>query len=169
MELTDELYKSISNEQNLLTAKQVAYNYATYKPRTKKQIIQKLKEKGFCSDDIAKSLVFLKEFKLYDDYHYAEMFVKDYLEKKPSGKQRIALELAKRGVPRNIIDDVLYSHFPDNDTLALARIATDKKLRSVSYKSQEKQRNSLVSYLQRQGFSWDIIKKIIDEKFENNG
>jgi SOS response regulatory protein OraA/RecX len=57
-------------------------------------------------------------------------------------------------------------HFPEDRTYDLARLAAEKKLRAVSYKPIEKQKNALTSYLHRQGFSWDIIKQIIADNFD---
>ena len=47
----------------------------------------------------------------------------------------------------------------------MALKAAEKKLRMVSYKPVEKQRESLVRYLQVNGFSWDIIKNVLIEVF----
>ncbi len=168
MPIDDEMLKKIKNEQELINAKQAAYNFVSYKPRTKKQITDKLKEKGFGEEAIASSLDFLSEFSLYDDRRFAKMFIKDFLQKKPSGKPRLIQELFKRGVPGSIIEEIIESFLPVKDNLSLARLVTEKKLRTTAYKSIEKQRSSLISYLQRQGFDWDTIKAILSEYFDNN-
>ena len=65
-----------------------------------------------------------------------------------------------------MIEDSVNKYFPDNKTMDLAKKASEKKLRTISYKPIDKQKKSLISFLQRQGFKWNIIKEILDSYFD---
>ncbi len=166
IDLSDELLKKIETEQNRMSAKQAAFKFASYKPRTCKQVEDKLREK-YDYEIIEDTIAFLEEFDLLDDRKYAEMFIKDFIERKPSGKPRLRQELFRKGVSSVIVEETLEKLFPEEESINLARRAAEKKLRAVSYKPLEKQKSSLVSYLQRQGFSYEVIKAVLEENFES--
>ena len=164
--LDEEVLGKIENKERIFTLKRAAFSYASYKPRTEKQIIEKLTVKKFDEDEIFLALDFLKDFKLLDDEKFAAAFVKDYIKLKPAGKSKVLAELRRKGVSQNMAESAVNEHYPEENSFNLARLAAEKKLRAVSYKPIEKRKNALTSYLQRQGFSWDIIKQIIADNFD---
>ncbi len=166
--LTEEVFTLLNTEQRIIDAKQTAYNYASYKPRTIKQTIEKLKLKEFNPKEIDIAIGFLKDFNLLDDIRFARDFIPMYIKKKPSGKQRIIQELYKRGVPKNIIHESIDEYFPEEDKLSLAYQAAEKKMRSVRHKPIEKQKSSLAMFLQSQGFDWQVIKQTLTHFFSDN-
>ncbi|MFP4528581.1 MAG: regulatory protein RecX [Candidatus Kapaibacterium sp.] len=159
-------FAEIYGRQRTIELRQAAFNYASYKPRTEFEVINKLREKGFESDEIDRALGFLAEFNLLDDEAYARNFVKNYLQKKPSAPPRIIMELRRRGIPRDIAELAIEAAYPDGIKSNLAREAAQKKMRSIEGKPPEKQRRSLAGYLQRLGFDWGTIKEIEQEYFE---
>ena len=164
--LDEEVLGKIENKERIFALKRAAFSYASYKPRSERQIVEKLTTKKFNEDEIFLALDFLKNFKLLDDEKFAAAFVKDYIKLKPSGKPKVLAELRRKGISQNIAETAVSEHFPEDGSYDLARHAAEKKLRAVSYKPIEKQKNALTSYLQRQGFSWDIIKQIIADNFD---
>lgn len=168
LDFTAELQLKVKAEQDLINAKRLAYSYATYKPRSEKQVEKRLIEKDFSREVIDICVNFLKEFNLIDDKRFAYDFATMYLQKKPSGVARLKQELKAKGINEYLIYDVV-SQFNDSDLqLELAEKATIKKLRMLKTKPVEKQKNSLIQFLQRQDFSWDIISKIIETQFKSN-
>lgn len=154
------------NEQKTIEIKKIAINFISYKPRTEYQVKQKLRRVGYNSDDAEFAVHFLKEFGYLDDRAYAINFANEFLIRKPSGAKRLRQELIKRGIGKEIIDYVCNISFDEDTTYTMALQSAKKKLKAIAYKSQEKQKNSLIQYLQRQGFDWDTIKKIIEELIE---
>jgi len=157
----------IKKEQNVIEAKQTAYNFASYKPRTVFQLKTNLKDKGFADDEIEPAISFLENFGLLNDLEFALKFIKDLMNFKPAGKPKILFELTKRGISKNIAEDVIDSYFKEDDRLESAEKALAKKLRTLAYKPTEKQKNAAISYLQRQGFDWDVINALIKKYFED--
>ena len=163
--VSEEFLQSLRDEQRIVKLKQKALSFATYKPRTEYQVKQRMLEKEFTDDEADVAIKFLKEFNYLDDENFALMFVGNYLLKKPSAERKVAQELKKRGVAEWIIQKALKENFPQDETFNMALKAAEKKLRMVSYKPVEKQREALVRYLQTSGFSWDVIKNVLIEVF----
>lgn len=161
--LTDELKSTVLARQRIVDAKQRALAFATYKPRTEVQVRRKLHEVGFLQHEQELAIQFLKEFNYIDDAEFARMFVGDFLLRKPSSASRVKMELRKRGISELQAQSAIELYFPKDTTTELALKAAEKKLRSVKHKPIEKQKTALVGYLQRQGFSWEIIKNILNE------
>ncbi|MBK9247336.1 MAG: regulatory protein RecX [Ignavibacteria bacterium] len=161
--LTDELKTTILLRQRIVDAKQRALAFATYKPRTEMQVRRKLQETSFSQQEQDLAIQYLTEFNYLDDAEYSRMFVKDFLLRKPSSASRVKMELRKRGITELQALEAIEQFFPKDDTFTLAVKAAEKKIRSVKHKPHEKQRMALIGYLQRQGFTWDIIKRVLDE------
>ena len=162
-DITEEALAAIINDQRMMTARQVALVYATYKTRTSAQVRKKLAEKGYSPEESEATMDFLKEFNYVNDVAYSRAFIEELIKRKPAGKSRITAELKKRGIDVADIKAAIREIFPEDDTLTLARDAATKKLRTVRHKTIDKQRSTVVSFLARQGFAWDIIRKTIEE------
>ncbi len=90
-----------------------------------------------------------------DDRKFAEYYVENRFVKKGISRKRLAMELMKRGVDKGIIDDVLDNR---NDEEEILKIIAKKRARYTDEK--------LIMYLVRQGFSFELAKRIVSE-YEN--
>lgn len=154
----------ILKAQHFIDVRKAAYRFASYKPRTEYQIRQKLKEKAYDDDEINFAVKFLLEFKLIDDENYAVTFIKNKANLKNYGANRIKLELKRAGIADNLIEDSINEYYPFENLLDIAKKAAAKKMKLLQNKPPEKQRNSLIQYLIRQGYDWSVIKRIISEE-----
>lgn len=161
--LNAELLDTITAEQRLIEVRKAAYRFATYKPRSVLQMRMKLKEKGFLPDEVDFAIKYLLSFSLIDDAFYAENFIKNKAKSKNFGINRVIAELRGAGVSQSIIEDSISRYFPCEDTYQMAMSAATKKYKLIRNKPIDKQRTAMMSYLQRQGFSWDIIKNVANE------
>ncbi len=159
--LQESLFTQIVSAQSLIDAKRSAYSFATYKPRSEYEVRNKLKEKKFDNETIEKCITFLYEFKLLDDKQFAVTFSKSYLLRKPSGLSRIRQELKLKGLSETIIESTIVNLNTSSNQLEEALKAGDKKLRILKDKPKDKQKSSMISFLQARGFSWDIIKQVL--------
>ena len=89
-----------------------------------------------------------------DDRRFAEFWVENRFVKKGVSRRRLALELAKKGVAREIIDEVLDGR---DDEIEIRKMIAKK---SSKYSEPEK----LMAYLVRQGFSYDLVRKMVLEE-----
>ena len=166
--INSDEYEQIIKEERLINAKQKAYNFVSYKRRTEKQIIDKLKKENFEPDEINGAIAFLNQFNYIDDRKFAKDYVADYLLRKSAGQAKLKLELIKKGIRKDIAEEALKNVFPEEDARELINRAIEKKMRLLSSKPKDKQKNSLIAYLQRQGFAWSLIKEALADLFADN-
>ena len=157
--MSEELHNQIVADQRLIEVKKAAYRFATYKPRTRHQIADKLKIKGFEKREIDYGIEFLMQLGIVYDAKYAMDFVRNKTKLKSYGVTRIKIELRKAGVRDELIESAVLAEYPSENALELAIQAGTKKLRMLQNKPIDKQKNSMTQFLVRQGFLWDIIKK----------
>jgi regulatory protein len=98
----------------------------------------------------------LEKLGLVDDKHFAEVWVADRQAVRPRSKQRLAQELAAKGIDRLVIDEVLNDIDPEREVLALKDLIVRKQKLS-GYSDERK----LLGYLQRQGYRWGLIKEAL--------
>ena len=163
LSINNDLYEEIIRKHKIISAKQTVHNYVAYKPRTKYQIEQKLKDKEFDNEVIELALDFACEFGYVDDEKYAQMFVQDYLRIKSYGLQRAYFELIKRGIEKSLAENVIRQFEDKNEEWERAQKLADKKIQSIRSKPAEKRKRALVDFLQRRGFNWDIIHRILKD------
>jgi regulatory protein len=166
-ELSEKEFEEVKKEQRKIDVKQAAYNYASYKPRAEQQVRDRLKQRGFSNDEINIGIDFLYQFNLLDDHGFSAAFIKNYLIKKPGSEYKIIAELRKRGISKEIAKNAAKENFPHKNEYSIARDAALTKLRKIQHKSKDKQKRAVADYLQSAGFRWELIKKILDEVFED--
>ena len=162
------LRQELLEREDMMKLKRRALDYATYKPRTAEQVRRKMIEKGYAAEEAEFAVAFLQEFGYLDDRQYARMFVRDLLARKAVGRRKLAEELARRGVSKFDVEDVLAEVFPQEEVSELAQRAAEKKLRNLASKPVDKRRPALMQYLQRQGFSWEVIEPLV-RQLEQDG
>ncbi len=145
-----------------------AFHFLSYRPRSEKEIRDKLSMKKAPQEIIERVIISLKEHKFLDDGKYAKWFIENRLRFNPKGQRLLKMELKQKGVDPEIIEEAIgnlskddESEVPNND-LESAKKLVEKKI--ARYKGIEKQiiYQKLGAFLARRGFSWDIIKKAID-------
>ncbi|SHK11599.1 regulatory protein [Paramaledivibacter caminithermalis DSM 15212] len=142
-------------------AKDYAIKILSYRPRSQKEIKDKLEQKGYENQVVNRTLAWLREYKLIDDKEFAKEYIKSKGEK--YGGSRIKIELIRKGVEEEIIDSVLNDKLNDEKEYEIALEQAKKKMKAYKGDEREAVYRKLGYYLQRRGFSYDIISKILRE------
>jgi regulatory protein len=161
---TSEL-ETILSEQRIIDVKRIAYSYAAYFPRTKKQIVQKLLSQGFDDKEIEITLNFLQNFNVIDDKEFARKYINDVLLKKNVGKMMVLNELIRKGIDKEIANEAINKYYPINNSWDMALAVALKKLKTISHKPLEKQKSSLYNHLISKGFHYDEARKVLEYVF----
>lgn len=136
---------------------------------TRRQIITKLHQKQYPVPVIAEVIEKLERWGYLNDTEYAESFVHDQVRFKPKSRRAILYELQKRGIEKNTAVTALEKMLPesvcDEETLALK--ALSKKIQGYRKLPKEKGIRQAGDFLLRQGFSYDIIRKVIRRNWHN--
>lgn len=162
IEINEEYIQKVLREEELSKAKDQALKFLTYRQRSEKEIIDKLKKKGFEESIIDDTLNYLKKYKLVDDVEFAKAFMRDKINLNKFGPIRIKHELYKKGIDNNIIEKVLEENDEEDEYNRALNLAK-KKL--PSYKNDDKNAiyRKLGGFLQRKGYSYDCIFKVLKE------
>lgn len=141
---------------------QRALEKALTRPHSEKEmrdyLVRKLKNNGLSSEDILQLsqqvLERLSARGYVDDLKFAEYYVENRFVKKGVSRRRLAMELSKKGVKKEIIEEVL-SESERNDAEEIRKIIAKKRAKYDDDK--------LVAYLCRQGFSYDLAREQVSE------
>jgi SOS response regulatory protein OraA/RecX len=91
-----------------------------------------------------------------DDRRFAEFWVENRFVKKGVSKKRLKMELMKKGVAMEIIEEVLDGRDDEDE---LRKMIARKR---TKYDDPQK----LVAYLCRQGFSYDLVKELVEKEVD---
>ncbi|OXZ32235.1 regulatory protein RecX [Finegoldia magna] len=161
MIIDDELYAHLLNISKFGEAFEISLNFLSYKLRTEKEIITKLKSKKFSTEIIDEVITKLKNLDLLDDYNYAKIFINDKINLANYSKRRIINDLYQKGIDKRIYEDYLEEVFGYNMELDKATQIVETKINiwKEKYEGYEL-RNKIVTFLLQKGFSYDVAKQI---------
>ena len=127
------------------------------RPRSEKEcrdyLYKKIFEKKLDKNYIDRIIVKLAEKNYLNDARFAEYYVENRFVKKGVSLKRLKMELMKKGVSKEIIEEVL-ADTDRNDIEELEKMILKKRSK---YPDDEK----LTQYLCRQGFQYDLVREMI--------
>jgi len=131
----------------------IAFRYLGYRARSVFEVQQKLREKGADQELESRVISRLKELNYLDDEQYAKSYLQERAKLSPRAFWLIKSELKKRGISQDIIEQAFSRIDIGEEQLAQAAYEQKKRI--------QKDPDKLRRFLASRGFSYDIIKKII--------
>ena len=138
--------------QTLQRAKQQAYRLLTYRSRTASELRHRLQQRGYTAAIITEVLSQLESGGYIDDRRVALDWARYRLQTKPTGRRRMAWELKRRGVPPELLEEVLREVYGEFDETMLAEQAVRKRLGSKGLPASPRERQRFARYLLSLGF-----------------
>ncbi|MGN0436037.1 MAG: regulatory protein RecX, partial [Wujia sp.] len=92
-----------------------AANYLAFKDRTSKEIVDKLRIKGFDDEEIMSAVAKLKEYGYIDDMRYARAYINEYSGKK--GRRMLMHDLSCKGIDKASTMEICDECLPDEDNV----------------------------------------------------
>jgi regulatory protein len=148
------LIKSDSSE----VAYQKAIRLLDYRPRTEKEIRQRLAQKEFSTLEIDQVVLRLKRANLVQDQQFAKMWIENRNDYHPRSQRLMRYELRIKGVAEQTIESALAD---SADDLELATRAAAQYARKLNFQDRVLFRKKLSAYLARRGFSYGTISPVI--------
>lgn len=162
--LTPEMQQDVEVDEEIVRAKQRAFTYLAHKPRTEEEVRRKLRKQDLGERVINEVIDRLYELDYLDDEQYAADYAHNRFSNKGYGPIRIERELIKRGIDRHLAEQAVAEFFEDESEIEMAREQARKKWSRVAGEQDiRKQKRKLFGYLQRRGFTPDIIYRVVDE------
>ena len=145
-----------------------ALRHLGYAPRSRKQLRDKLAQKGFLSEDIAATMKLLEQRGYVDDVAFAV----SYISQKTAGnygKRQVVAGLLQKGISKEDIAAAYRQISEDNETAedetAACKRALAKRMRGkgAAGLSDPKEKQRIAGFLLRRGFGYDVIKKAMEQ------
>ncbi len=141
-------------------ARQIVLRQLSVGPRTRKQLAEKLRDRG-CDDAVAaRVLDRMTDVGLVDDESYAEMFVRSRRETKGLATPALRHELRQKGVPDEVAEKALEEVQPEHER-ASAEALVAKRLPTLHGLDREVQTRRLAGFLARKGYSAGLSYEVI--------
>ncbi len=171
--LTETEVSKIQAAENFQKFYLKTLDFIAYRIRTKAETIKRLRE-YFYKDNLEKEISEQLEEKIVAKLEKAnflndEEFVKSYIEsaknsKTPPGAQKIKEFLYKKGVEKDLIDKYLLDYSKTIESIGLEKLL-EKKLKMIKNRS-FKEKQKIIQYLLRKGYSYEAIQPLVDKEFE---
>lgn len=129
----------------------------TYRPRSEFELRERLYKRGFSEDSIEAAITRLKNQGFVDDVAFARFWKENRELFSPRSQWLTGLELRKKGVAEDVIDEVVR----DTDDDDSAYRAAQKKAHRLPLSDYETFRRRLGEFLKRRGFSYDVIRRTV--------
>ncbi len=160
-----------SDAEAYQAARQVVLRQLAVGPRTRKQLSDKLAQRG-CADDVAtRVLDRMAEVGLVDDQSFAEMMVRSRQETKGLATPALRHELRRKGVPDDIVESALHNVDPHRER-AQAEELVVKRLGTMQGLDRVVQTRRLAGFLARKGYdagvSYEVIRDALDAMPEHH-
>ncbi len=184
-ELDEELLEKVLFESEVGALMARMYGLLSVRMRSEKEIRdylrnlsfkRKLKDKDELSEVVIESLIKkLKEKDLINDERFAREWIEARRNSKNKGINAIKAELYSKGISREVIESKLDPRlFGDDTTLGwseeneedLATKALEKKVKNILLLKDVKEKQRILGFLMRKGFSYEIAREAIENKLK---
>lgn len=145
-----------------------ALRFLHFRMRSEQEMRKKLKEKEFDPQIIEKTIKRLKKENLINDQEFCRMWIRNRIALRPSGSYILHQELRQKGISDEVISKILKEFFKKDEEFNLALLAAEKKKESWKGLSRLEFSKKMAGFLARRGFSWEIIKRILDKFKKEN-
>ncbi|MCB0723948.1 MAG: RecX family transcriptional regulator [Ignavibacteriae bacterium] len=143
-------------------AKKVAYNYLSYRQRSRREISRKLKTKKIPDRTIDKVIKWLEELKYINDEEFAKQLIENKVARKPIGRKMVEKKLFQSGIDKETIVKTITENYSPEMELQKAEELLKKYVKKVKYKDEFDKRNKCFKYLASRGFEYDTVEQIIN-------
>jgi regulatory protein len=151
--------KKVSYQQSCYEA---ATRLLSYRLRSEDEMKRRLNKLGFNTDTVKAVQIRLKAQGLLDDNNFARFWRDNRISFNPRSRCLIKVELRQKGVPNEIIDQVINDIDDENNAYKAAQKKADK----ITITDYQDFRRRLGGYLKNRGYNYRVIIKTIDHLWE---
>jgi regulatory protein len=141
-----------------------ALQFLSYRPRSRNEVVRRLHRHGFSDAAIETAVERLMRARLLDDRAFAEYWIENRERFKPRGRYALRHELRQKGVPSDIVDDLL----EDVDETDAAYRAAQQRLHRWRELDNDALYRKMSAYLQRRGFGYGVIQAVWERILAEN-
>ena len=163
-QISQQKINDLQEKDQFEGAYQRAINFLSYRIRSEKEIRQNLTKHEVPEEIIVRVIDRLRGASLVNDREFASLWVENRVQFKPRGKRALSSELFQKGIPNEIIEDVL----AELDEEELAYQCARSKIRKYSDLEEKTFQKKLSGLLTRRGFPYHIIKDVVSSLWKES-
>lgn len=133
-----------------------------YRMRSKSEVVERMKQKGYPETEIADTVSDLEKNQLIDDELFAKSLTRGRMAISHRGKRAVLWELRQKGVDKELASKTLSEVTPEVE-LETAKELLEGRQRVWRGLDPATIKRRMIGLLQRRGFSMDIILKLLRE------
>ncbi len=159
-ELSPAQLEQLRSEEALQQAVERAYNYLSYRQRSREEVRRYLRRKQTAPEIIDAALERLDRLELVNDNEFASFWAENREQYSPRGARAIKNELRMKGVNREVVDELISD---EKDEEFALRAGHKKALSLLHNPSMDYMtfRTRLGSFLQRRGFNYEVVARTV--------
>jgi regulatory protein len=162
-----------------------ALNFLSYRPRSVREVEQRLRKKGYQPGQIEAAIARLSKQGYVDDREFARFWINNRQTFSPRGPRLLRSELRQKGVSSEIVEEILAEHREEQSTqaeqaaevAAIYNIKEDepapgsdeatalslarKRMRLLANLDPITQKRRLAGFLARRGYGYDTIDAVM--------
>lgn len=156
----------MNDDENYQKLKDYAFRLLSFRPRSKKEIRDKLNQYStkhkLDSASVVKVLKELESGNFINDQEFAKWWLDQRQSFKPKGLKAIKFELFNKGVEKEVIEKVISDAKDRDNEFVLAQKVVSKKINLWRDLSKLDKKRKVSNLLARRGFDWETVKRVID-------
>ena len=141
-------------------ATEAALVFLGYRPRSEKEVRDRLRRGGYEQGAIEHAIARLHEWRYLDDADFARRWVENRTTHRPRGRRLLQQELRHKGIDSEIARDAIDD--AELDETAAAEALARRRLPSYAADEPAAIRRRLGAYLARRGYGYDVIRIALD-------
>jgi regulatory protein len=138
-----------------------AYRLLHSRPRSEREIRDRLKLKKYDNSVIEDIVADLKRTGDIDDAKFARFWVESRMQFNPMGNVVLKHELKAKGVGEELIEAALKDKSKIYDEYAIASNMAQARFERLKKLDRKKASKRLYDFLMRRGFGYDVIMKVV--------
>ncbi|CAN5893321.1 RecX family transcriptional regulator [soil metagenome] len=142
-------------------AYEAAVSVLTRRPRSEREVRDRLRRKGYDEFTIDHVIERLRERHYLDDDAFARIWVENRTSFRPRGEMALRQELRAKGIDREIVEKTLAG--AEIDDLGMAIGLAQRQSRSMEHLDDAARQRRLMGFLQRRGFRYNVIKSALEQ------
>jgi len=164
-ELSASQVEALAGSDHFQRCLDAAFHYLNYRPRSESEVKERLQRRGFDAECIEAVIAKLKEQSLVDDVAFAQFWKENRESFSPRSQRLTKLELRRKGVSGDIIDQVV-GDINDDDSAYRTALS---KTRHWPWSDYQGFRRRLGEYLRRRGFNYEVSNNTVERVWQERG
>lgn len=149
-------------------ARDHALRLLSIRPRSVREISDRLARKGFERTAVEAVVADLAELGLLDDRKFARDWIENRQHFRPTGAVRLRQELFVKGIDREIADQAVREYKNDADEFPAALDLARRKQKLFRKLDADTAKRRLAGFLARRGYESSIVSKVLKELLKEN-